>query len=108
MVAVASAEEPSWLDPYLAFLSNGSLPTDGKEVEMVQRTSTCFWLSEDKKLYRRSFGGPYLLCLHPSKTIKLLAELHKGICEGHSGGKITSPLSYDSRILVAKYAMRSS
>ena len=42
VVAVALAEEPSWLDPYVAFLSNGSLPKNGKEAEMVQRTSTCF------------------------------------------------------------------
>ena len=46
-----------------------------------------FWLSKDKKLYRRSFGGPYLLCLHPNKVIELLAELHEGIYGGNLGGR---------------------
>ena len=27
--------ESSWLDPYVAFLSDGSLPTDAKEAEKV-------------------------------------------------------------------------
>lgn len=65
-----------------------------------------FWSSKDKKLYRCSFGGLYLLCLHPSKTVELLVELHEGIYGRHLGGKITSPPSHDSRILVAKYASR--
>ena len=84
MIAVTSKEEPSWLDPYVAFLSNRSLLMDDNEAKKVQRTSARFWLSKDKNLYRCSFGGPYLLCLHRSKTIKLLIELHEGICGGHS------------------------
>ena len=75
------------MDPYVAFLSNGSLLTDGKEAEKVRRTSACFLLFKDKKLYRCSFGGPYLLCLHPCKTVELLAKLHEGIFGGHSGGR---------------------
>ena len=47
-----------------------------KEAEKVRRTLVHFWLFEDKKLYRHSFGGPYLLCLHLSKIAELLAELH--------------------------------
>ena len=85
MIEVTSKEEPSWLDPYVAFLSNRSLLMDDNEAKKVQRTSARFWLSKDKNLYRCSFGGPYLLCLHRSKTIKLLVELHEGICGGHLG-----------------------
>jgi len=69
VVAAASVVEPSWLDPYIVFLSDGSLPTDVKEAKKVRRTSAHFWLSKDKKLYWHSFEGPYLLCLHPSKTV---------------------------------------
>lgn len=87
MVVASSELEPSWLDPYTAFLSNGSLSRDTKEVEKVRRTAAHFWLSEDGRLYQCSFGGPYLLCLHPSKTVELLVELHKGVCGGHSGGR---------------------
>ena len=86
MVGVVLVETPSWLDPYVAFLSDGSLPVDGKDAEEVRRTSSLFWLFKDKKLYRRSFEGPYLLCLHLSTT-KLSSKLHKGVCGRHLGGR---------------------
>ena len=41
---------PSWLDLYVAFLSDGSLPRDAKEAEKVRRMSAHFWLFEDKRL----------------------------------------------------------
>ena len=87
VIMATSKLGPSWLDSYVAYLSDGSLPNDIKEDEKVQRTIACFWLSKDGRLYKRSFEGPYLLCLHPSKTVELLAELHEGIYGGHSGGK---------------------
>lgn len=87
MDAATSKLELSLLDLYIAFLSDGSLPNDIKEAKKVHRTVARFWLSEDERFYRQSFVGPYLLCLHPSKTAELLAELYKGICGGHSGGR---------------------
>ena len=87
LVAATSKLEPSWLDPYITFLFDGTLPNDIKEAEKVRRTSAQFRLSEDRRLYRRSFGGPYMLCLHSSKTAELLVEFHEGICGGHSGGR---------------------
>jgi len=46
VVVSASVSESSWLDPYIDFFSNGSLPTDAKEAENVRRTSSHFWLFE--------------------------------------------------------------
>ena len=37
LVATASELEPSWMDPYVAFSSDGSLSLDTKEAEKVQR-----------------------------------------------------------------------
>lgn len=73
-----------WMDPYVSFLSNGSLPNDPKELEKIRRTSSRFWLFEGNKLYRCLFKGPYLLCLHLDKVTELLTELHDTICGGHS------------------------
>ena len=44
-----------------------------------------YWLSADRKLYRRSFGGLYLPCLHPEK-VSDLAELHDKVCGSYVGG----------------------
>ena len=90
VIASALVSKSSWLDHYVAFLSDGSLPTDAKEAEKVQRTSAHFWSSKDKKLYRCSFGGPILLCLHSSKATKLIVKLHEGISRGHLGGRSLS------------------
>ena len=41
----------------------------------------------DGQLYKRSLGGPYLLCLTPEKGQYVLPELHEGICGNHPGGR---------------------
>ena len=46
-----------------------------------------FWLSIEKRLYQRSFGGPYLLCMHLEAMTQLLAKLHERIYGSHIGGR---------------------
>ena len=53
----------SWIDPIIQFLSKDVLPEDKSEAEKICRKALRFWLSEDQKLYKRSFSGPYLLCI---------------------------------------------
>ena len=55
----------SWIDSIVLFLKEDVLPEDKPEAEKVWRKAPRFWLSEDQKLYKRSFSGPYLLCIHP-------------------------------------------
>ncbi|XP_075649631.1 uncharacterized protein LOC142620086 [Castanea sativa] len=77
---------PSWMDPIIAFLQHGILPEDRKMAESIRRSAPRYWLSEEKKLYRRSYAGPYLLCVHPEAVEPLLEELHEemGIRNGYS------------------------
>ncbi|XP_075663198.1 uncharacterized protein LOC142632734 [Castanea sativa] len=78
---------PSWMDPIIAFLQHGILPEDGTMAEKVRRSAPRYWLSEEQKLYRRSYAGPYLLCVHPEAVEPLLEELHEGVCGSHTGGR---------------------
>ncbi|XP_075633402.1 uncharacterized protein LOC142605859 [Castanea sativa] len=71
---------PSWMDLIISFLKNDVLPEERSEADKVRRKAPRFWLSEDQKLYKRSFSGPYLLCIHPKAKESLLEELHEGIC----------------------------
>ena len=64
---------PSWMESIIQFLRDDTLPEEKIEADKVQRKATNFWLSENQKLYKRSFSGPYLLCIHPEMT-KLLIE----------------------------------
>ena len=76
-----------WMDPIIKFLAEDRIPDDESEANKVCRAASRYWLSANRNLYRRSFGGPYLLCLHPGKVDELLVELHEGVCGGHVGGR---------------------
>ena len=68
---------PSQMDPIVTFLKDDILPEGKSEAEKIQRNVTRFWLSEDHKLYKCSYFGPYLLCVHPEASELLLKELHE-------------------------------
>ena len=78
---------PSWMDSIIQFLNEDILPEEKVEADKIQRKATSYWLSKDHKLYKRSFSGPYLLCVHPEQTESLLEEMHEGICGSHTGGR---------------------
>ena len=81
---------PSWMDPIVLFLGKDILPEEKSEAEKIRRNAPQFWLSEDRKLYKRFFSSPYLLCIHPEASELLLEELHEGICGSHTGGRSLS------------------
>ena len=68
------------MDPILKFLESDTLLEEKIEAEKIRR----------KKLYKRSFSGLYLLCIHPEMSELLLEELHEGICGSHTGGRSLS------------------
>ena len=76
----------SLMDPIVLFLKNDILPEEKGEADKVRRRALRFWLSEDQKLYKRTFSGPYLLCIHHKVADSLLNELHEGIYGSHTGG----------------------
>ena len=75
------------MDSIIQFLREDTLPEERIEANKVRRKATRFWLSENQKLYKRSFSRPYLLCIHPEMTETLLEELHEGICGSYIGGR---------------------
>lgn len=77
----------SQMDPFVSFLIEGALPKEKAKAKKVQRRPPQYWLSKQQKLYRQSYAGPYLLCVHPEAVEVLLEELHEGICGGHTGGR---------------------
>ena len=74
------------MDSIVLFLKEDVLSEEKSEAEKIRRKAPCFWLSEDQKLYRRSFSRPYLLCVHPEAVELILEELNEGICGSHTGG----------------------
>ena len=81
---------PSWMDPISLFIERDIMPEEKSETEKVRRKAPRFWLSKDRKLYKRSFSGPYLLCVHLEASESFLEELHEGVCGSHTGGRSLS------------------
>ena len=77
----------SWMDSIIRFLKEDILPEEKIEVDKIRRKATSYWLSEDHKLYKRSFSESYLLCVHPELTDSLLEKMHEGIYGSHTGGR---------------------
>uniref|UniRef100_A0A2N9FLW9 Uncharacterized protein n=1 Tax=Fagus sylvatica TaxID=28930 RepID=A0A2N9FLW9_FAGSY len=80
-------QSPSWMSPILAYLKNDILPADRKEADRIRRVAPRYWVSKEGNLYRRSYTGPYLRCVHPDTVQNLLWEIHEGVCGGHTGGR---------------------
>ena len=78
------------MDSISLFLEKDILSEEKSKAEKVHRKALRFWLSEDRKLYKRSFSGPYLLCVHPEASKSLLEELHERVYESHTGGRSLS------------------
>ena len=78
------------MDPIVSFLKNDTLPEEKSKAKKIRRKAHQFWLSEDHKLYKRSYSRPYLLCIHPEASELLLEELHEGICGSHIGERSLS------------------
>ena len=78
------------MDPILLFLKKDILFEEKSEAEKVRRKAPRFWLSKDKTLYKRSFSGLYLFCVHLEVSELILEELHEGICKSHTEGRSLS------------------
>ena len=75
------------MNPIIQFLSKDVLLEDKSEAEKIHRKAPRFWLSEDQKLYKCSFSGSYLLCIHLEASKLLFEKLHEGICGSHTKGR---------------------
>ena len=78
------------MDLIVLFLREDILPADKLEADKIRKKTLYFWLSKDQNLYKHSFSGPYVICIHPEASEPLLKELHEGICESHIGGRSLS------------------
>lgn len=81
---------PSWMDPIVSFLKDGTLLEDIIEAEKTHKKALRYWLSEEQKLYKRLYLGPYLLRVHLEAIETWLEELHEGVYGSHMRGRSLS------------------
>ena len=91
------------MDSIILFLKEEVLLKDKSEAEKIRRKAPRFWLSEDQKLYKRSFSSPYLLCIHPEAVKLLLEKLHEEIYGSQTRGQVFVSQGPHTRLLEAEY-----
>ncbi|XP_077219733.1 uncharacterized protein LOC143853924 [Tasmannia lanceolata] len=80
-------EEPSWMDPIVLYLRDGTLPSDKKEARLLIAKAARY-IFDRQALYKQSFSWPLLKCLPPTAAELAMREVHEGICVDHSGRKV--------------------
>jgi len=72
--------------PYRRYLVDGILPLEPEEGKKIKRNSAKYTLL-DGEMFRHGFTHPILVCVSGEQCTRIMAELHKGICGSHVGGK---------------------
>ena len=70
--------------PLVSYLKNGIIP-DGKDAARKLKVQAMRFVLIKDVLYKRGFSRPYLRCLDLEEARYIMREVHKGICENHSG-----------------------
>ena len=76
----------SWTAPLVSYLRDGVLPDRKEAARKLKVQAARFVLIKDV-LYKRGFSRPYLRCLGTKEADYVMKEVHKGICENHSGSR---------------------
>jgi ribonuclease HI len=87
MEADTMPNEPEWATEIIQFLKNGLLPQDKVAARKVKIQARRFCLLGEV-LYKRGYSEPLLKCLSKTEADYVLKEIHEGVCENHSGGRM--------------------
>ncbi|XP_021722886.1 uncharacterized protein LOC110690375 [Chenopodium quinoa] len=79
-------QEPSWMDPILAFKIRGEILEDKILASKLKRTGPRFIVFKGE-LLKKSFSAPLLKCVGPTDADYILREIHLGIYGNHIGGR---------------------
>ncbi|GJZ17759.1 reverse transcriptase domain-containing protein [Tanacetum coccineum] len=84
VLAVVEEERDTWMTPIFKYLSDRTLPAEGKKTRVVKHKSWRFSIINGI-LYKKSFLGPWLRCVGPLQANYVLREIHEGSCSMHAG-----------------------
>nr|GEU48611.1 reverse transcriptase domain-containing protein [Tanacetum cinerariifolium] len=80
VLKVEIEEKRSWMIPIQEYLLSGLLPKDENEARKIKIQVPQYKLIRGN-LYKRSFFTPWLRCIAPPQTDKIIKEIHEGSCE---------------------------
>jgi hypothetical protein len=78
--------EETWIQPYLAYMMNKTLPEDIVEARRIIRRSKAFVILQGK-LYKKSITGVLQRCVTPQEGQVILKYIHAGVCGHHASSR---------------------
>jgi hypothetical protein len=76
----------TWMQPYLAYMVNKTLPEDTVQAKRIIRQSKAFIVLQGK-LYKRSITGVLQQCVTPQEGQEILKDIHAGVCGHHASNR---------------------
>jgi hypothetical protein len=78
--------EETWMQPYLAYMINKTLPEDTVEAKRIIRQSKAFIVLQGK-LYKKSIIDVLQRCVTPQEGQEILKDIHAGVCGHHASSR---------------------
>jgi hypothetical protein len=76
----------TWMQPYLVYMVNKTLPEDTLQVKRIIQRSKAFVMLEGK-LYKRSITGILQRRVMPQEGQEILRDIHAGVCGHHASSR---------------------
>jgi hypothetical protein len=76
----------TWMQSYLAYMINKTLPEDTVEAKKIIRQSKAFVVLQGK-LYKKSITGVLQRCVTPQEGQDILKDIHAGVCGHHASSR---------------------
>jgi hypothetical protein len=78
--------EETWMQPYLAYMVNKTLPEDIVQAKRIIRQSKAFVVLQEK-LYKKSISGILQRCVTPQEGQEILKDIHARVCGHHTSSR---------------------
>jgi ribonuclease HI len=78
--------EETWMQPYLAYMINKTLPKYTVEAKRIIRRSKAFVVLQGK-LYKKIITGILQQCITPQEGQDILRDIHAGVCGHHASSR---------------------
>jgi ribonuclease HI len=78
--------EETWIQPYLAYMVNKTLPKDTVQAKRIIRRSKAFVVLQGK-LYKKSITRVLQRCVTPQEGQEILKDIHAGVCGHHASSR---------------------
>jgi ribonuclease HI len=88
--------EEAWMQPYLAYIINKTLPEDTVEARRIMQRSKAFVVLQGK-LYKKSITGVLQRCVTPQEGQEILKDIYAGVCGHHASSRAIAAKAFRAR-----------